>query len=130
MEDRSIEINSLVEEINARIHSYRFDRAMSLIEFYHGVGGDICAHPSYQKSRKGTGEFLESIADQIKISPSTLYKAVSFRQQFPDLSMFLETNHPQSWTKDVVPLLPGYEKKEKTEPTCKKCPIHCEKDQD
>ena len=95
--------NSLMEDLRSITIERRFNIEWEKVLWYHEIGSRILE--DYDKfTDKKRGEILEQIAVALQKSERTIYYAISFAKEYPQLEKFNIDGKCISWTK-IIKLL-------------------------
>ena len=96
---------SLVDDCVAIItESVHISREI-LIRGHHALGGRIVNDKYYQWNARGNGATLQSLSKSTGIQERTLYRAIQFYREYPDLDKFLneaKEGKNLSWNKIIT----------------------------
>ncbi len=117
---------SLVSDCRDIVVEKEFESRWSLIDGYHQLGERIATDEHFTQNAKGNARSLQVLAKNIGIGQRTVYYAIKFYTEFPDLNLLHEGKNT-SWSKIIKTyLLP-----EKTQGECEHEPLiicmHCKK---
>ena len=96
---------SLVDDCKAIITEAVHNSRWELIVGYHTLGGRIVTDDSFQKYAKGNQVACNTLANNLDMSPRSVYYAIQFFETYPDLTL-LPDGKNISWNKIVNNLLP------------------------
>ena len=100
----------LIEQCQAIITEAGFHSRWSLIEGYHQLGERILQeHDNFNRAKIYREEIVQRVANSLGKSSRTIYHAMQFARQYPDLNLLPEGKNI-SWHQIVDKYLP--EKKE------------------
>jgi hypothetical protein len=103
---------SLVEDCKAILTEAIFTSRWALIEGYHLLGKRIL-----EEGRNYGDANIVRLAESLNVSPRTLYRAVEFVENYPDINL-LPMGKNISWNKIITQLLPS----KVNQPEEKRCP--------
>jgi hypothetical protein len=99
------EYSQLIEDCRDILVEAVFASRWSLIEGYHMLGKRVTEDEGYQRHAKGNAVVCKGIARSIGLSERTLYYALQFYAQYPNLQTIPE-GKTISWTKLITKYLP------------------------
>ena len=104
----------LIEQCQATITEYSFQSRWALVEGYHELGKLILAeNDNFERAKIYGKKIVATVAESLGKSERTIYRAVQFAREYPDLNMLPE-GKDTSWHDICVKYLPVKgEKKEK-----------------
>ncbi len=109
---------TLVDECKDIIVETEFTSRWSLVEGYHSLGKRILVeYENFQRLRMPDQQLIATVAESLNKKPRTIYYAVQFARQYPELSLLPEGKNT-SWHHIINKYLTdGKEKPVKASPT-------------
>lgn len=121
------QLNNLAEEVDAIISQNGQMLRESVLIAKREVGEAIVSSPLYKKYSKGAGSLVEHLALKMNKSTADLYFCVRFYEKFP--SGIPEELAAAPIHKVKLLLGGGDDLPVEKQPTCRKCKLHCPKDE-